>query len=502
MTQAVTVRREGDVFQARMFWLKAAWLLDPKSPIIKVGFERGPKSFDDIWVEYDGARCLQDQNGNPLRREHIQCKWHVTPDTYGYAHLTDPQFINAESHSLLQKAHRAQLEHAPAGIGIRFRLLTNWRVADPLRKLIVQRSSTLRLDQLFGTKTDNSEVGKIRKVWREHLGIDEPALRLFAHTLALSEATDSLEDLKERLNGLFLGVGLRCVYGNHSAFPYDDVVFNWMAQGRQEFDRASFRQACAQEGLLQASQGRPTVYGVKSFEHPIDQLRDRCVEVLDFVPKFNDRPIRNDADWSSTLYPELKQFLLEAGKKSGNLRLALDAHITLAFAAGSVLNIKSGCDVEVEQRTGGRKLWKPGDSQSDPTWATWFFEQENLKEGGEDLVVAVSLTHEISPAVRRYIEGAIPDAWTLLIARPSSGPGARCVASGQHAFELVEALAQQIATVQTQRRQPIHLFVAAPNGFTFFLGQRQPGLGKVTLYEYDFEGLHGGSYTPSLTLPL
>ena len=46
------------------------------------------------------------------------------------------------------------------------------------------------------------------------------------------------------------------------------------------------------------------------------------------------------------------------------------------------------------------------------------------------------------------------------------------------------------------------VFVAAPNAFTFFLGQRQPGLGKTTLYEYDFEGANGGGYRPSLTLPI
>ena len=53
MAQAVAVRRDGDAFQARIFWRKAACLLDPESPVIRIGFEIGPKSFDDIWVEYD-----------------------------------------------------------------------------------------------------------------------------------------------------------------------------------------------------------------------------------------------------------------------------------------------------------------------------------------------------------------------------------------------------------------------------------------------------------------
>ena len=85
MTQAVAVRRDGDTFQARQFWLRAARLLDPSSPVTRVGFESGPKSFDDIWVEYAPGREPNAHDGAPLLRERLQCKWHVAPGTYGYA---------------------------------------------------------------------------------------------------------------------------------------------------------------------------------------------------------------------------------------------------------------------------------------------------------------------------------------------------------------------------------------------------------------------------------
>jgi len=45
-----------------------------------------------------------------------------------------------------------------------------------------------------------------------------------------------------------------------------------------------------------------------------------------------------------------------------------------------------------------------------------------------------------------------------------------------------------------------HIFIAAPNALTFFLGQRTPVLGSIRLYEYDFEGGHNRSYSPSMTL--
>lgn len=191
MAQAILARRDGDTFQSRQFWRKACGLLDPESPIVRLGFEGGPRGFDDIWVDYEPARGIQDQNGSPLRREHIQCKWHVTPGVFGYADLIEPEFINANAVSLL---HRLRKAHAGAAEerGARYRLLSNWRIRtdDPLRQLVHQRSHTLRLDLLYSTLTERSAMGGIRRLWMEHLGIDERELRALLHTLAISEATD------------------------------------------------------------------------------------------------------------------------------------------------------------------------------------------------------------------------------------------------------------------------------------------------------------------------
>ena len=125
MATANVARRHGDDFQARLFWLKAASLLDPQSPIISVGYERGPKGFDDIHVEFDPDRARRDHEGKPIYKEHIQCKWHTTAGSFGYADLINPDFINANRFSLLQRAHDAQKNHALDGLGCQFKLLTN-----------------------------------------------------------------------------------------------------------------------------------------------------------------------------------------------------------------------------------------------------------------------------------------------------------------------------------------------------------------------------------------
>jgi len=102
MTQAVVTRRDGDVFQARMFWLKAANLLDADGSILRVGFESGLRGFDDVWVEYEPSRAPQDQFGEPLLIERMQCKWHATPGSYDHQDLIRPEYINATTTSLLQ----------------------------------------------------------------------------------------------------------------------------------------------------------------------------------------------------------------------------------------------------------------------------------------------------------------------------------------------------------------------------------------------------------------
>ena len=497
------VRRDGDNFQARIFWRKAVCLLDPNSPVIRVGFESGPKGFDDVWVEYDPSRAPNDPEGKPILREYTQCKWHVSVSDFGHSDLIDPEWINANRFSFLQRARNAQHAHAKDGIGVRFKLLTNWRIAqtDPLRPLIHQRHKAIRLEQLFGTKTDASATGRIRKLWREHLGIDDAELRLLARTLSLDTDSTSLDDLRELLDMHFENRGLLRIPLNESSFRYDDIVFQWLAQGRLEFTRDTFRDACQRENLFAKRNSPRTLVGVKSFEHAFDRLEERCSTVLDLIPYFNDRAIRDQQDWTGNLYPALKRFLIDAAREPQPLLLALDAHLTLAFAAGSVVNIKSGRHVEIEHRTIDRQSWSATDTFTNPDWPTWNFEVEDLTSELGEMAVAVALTHDIPDAVRGYIATALPGVSKLLVAKPSCGSGAQSVASGRHAFELAEALVQRINMERKDVKPPMHIFIAAPNAFTFFLGQRQPGMGRTTLYEYDFEGAFGGGYQASLTLP-
>lgn len=507
MAQANVARRHGDDFQARLFWLKAASLLDPQSGVTAVAYDTGPKSFDDILVAYDPGAAPLDHLGNPILREHIQCKWHTKSGAFGYRDLIDPAFINAPRNSLLHKAHQAQLQYAPDGAGCQFKLLTNWRIDpnDPLSQLVRKESDALDLDRLFDGTTDRSRMGQVRKSWCEHLGIDHATLRLLARTLFVAEAPESsLAALRGRLDDKFAAVGMRRVPASESGYFYDDLIAKLLAQGRVEFDRESFTEMARREGLLddRARPEKALTIGVRSFMHPIDNLEDRCARVLNLVPYFDGRFIRNETDWQDRIHPELQEFLHGVALTTDSLCLVLDAHVSLAFAAGAVLNVKSGKHIEIEQRTGGRRFWSMDDAAVDSAWPRLTFDDEMIDEDLDEIALAIGLTHDVSGDVSSFVRQDLPRAGRIVHCRPEGGPSQQSVQCGRHAWMLAEAAVQQLQAVRRQghRGAPVHIFIAGPNSFAFFLGQHQQAIGPAGLHEWDFDGQRGGGYSLGLAV--
>ena len=505
MARAIVARRQGDDFQARIFWLNAASLLDPTSSVLRVAYECGPKAFDDILIEYDTARAPRDHEGLAIRIEHVQCKWHTTAGTFGFEDVIDPGFINASQHSLLQRAHQALLAQGPTVGGLRFELKTNWRIRtdDPLLELIGKSSDAVEADRLFCGKTDRSRMGKVRKLWREHLDVDDRELRRLVRVLAIAETPESLLAPRQRLEDRFAAVGLKRVPISESAFIYDDLAAKLLAQGRVDFNREQFRDMARREGILAgvaAPANVPTV-GVRSFMHAIDRLENRCQRVLDLVLYFDGRYIRREADWQERIAPELSEFLRDAARTGDRLRLVLDAHVSLAFGAGALLDVKSGKQIEIEQRTGGRRFWSMDDAKPESTWRGCVFEDEVTRGGGSEIAIAVGLTHDVSAAVRSFAREQLPRVGRIVHCRPEGGASQQSVICGRHAWQLAESVVGHLVAARGQghRGTPVHVFVAGPNGFAFFLGQQRV-IGPAYIYEWDFGGQRGGGYSRGLAV--
>ncbi|MDC7817364.1 SAVED domain-containing protein [Pseudomonas sp. BLCC-B112] len=508
MAQAVITRRDGDVFQARMFWLHAARLLDPESNVLRVGFESGLKGFDDIWIEYDPDKAPPDHVGQALRFVRMQCKWHAVPGSFTHVDLTTPEYINATTTSLLKRALDAHLHDAANDQVSKLILVTNHGVAaeDILNRHIRQRSLNVDVNQLFDGSTPRSARGKLRKLWAEHLGIDEDELKQLCGRLGFHLTRDSLDGLRELLDQACRANGLIRPAPNASTTPYDANIFEWVGHQRTEYTRESFWDQCAQEGLLASKPVNPVyTFGVKTFEHALDRLDNRCVEVLDLVPEFDERSIRNTDAWRDSLLPRLREFLLRLPTSEGRIRLAIEAHVTLAFAAGVVLDTKSGRLVELEQRSPVLKIWAADDEPLSSMHSTWVFEEHELDPEGEGTACAISVTRNTEGAVRHYLGHSGLKLRRLLVARPSAGVSAQSVASGAHANALAEQLATKVRADRdarpSSRLERYHLFIAAPNAFTFYLGRQVAMLKPLTIYEFDFGFQVDNSYQPSLAYP-
>lgn len=183
----------------------------------------------------------------------------------------------------------------------------------------------------------------------------------------------------------------------------------------------------------------------------------------------------------------------------------MDTHVTLAFAAGAVLDTKSGRFVEFLQRSPRPGVWAPNDQATSPSWPSWEFDETVLDPNGQGTACAVSITRDTGPMVRLYANEKLRRLRRLLVARLNVQSSQTAIVSGAHANRLAEALTERLKNDREADAgllmERIHLFVAAPNAFTLFLGRHVQVLKPVTLYEFDFERERSGSYEPSLSYP-
>jgi hypothetical protein len=239
--------------------------------------------------------------------------------------------------------------------------------------------------------------------------------------------------------------------------------------------------------------------GIRSLE----PLGDRPERTLDLTRHFDGRLIKEAGLWSSAVVPELAEFLRPALASRKPVLLDFAAHASLVFAAGYLLEAKSGLDISIRQRQqrGGFRDWRPNDGPL-PDAPYWKAEEDlGLDDTAPDVAVAVSLTWPVLEDVRLYVERERLAVRRILPATLAPAPGPSGVRNGEHALALAQALALRIrARTAGERLGTLHLFVSGPNAFLFYLGQLAHGLGRIQLYEFDFDKGTPGGYRKSIGL--
>lgn len=502
----VAARMKGDNYQGRFFWYQAALLFFDNSHVERVAAEHDAASgVDDVAVFYKVPGVFD--SGRYVQADYFQVKYHLDHrDQYSADALTDPSFVNAEI-SLLGRFHRAYRALRDVHPWFRLCLVSNWdwQRDDPLASSI--RDCDGSLPDAFFTDGPRSKLGRTREAWQARLSIEEKEFPDFAQRLRLEFNYFGRNGLKEALSDRLYRAGLAPIDPTRECVPYDDLYNKFVMSGRQEFDLAGLREVCEREGLVR---GQPTLrdprrIGVRSFMRFAQNLEEECSSFICLASHFDGRCIRDDALWSSAVFPELQRFLEDPRLRSGEHHLLLECHLSVAFAAGYVLDRKSGTQVYPVQKGLETRVWKPGEEGASSADAQdWLVQREDGDPASRAVVVALNVTHKVDAEVRCHIWGWDRRPRLFLSVAPAGGIGAQAIRGADRAVTLVERLQQILRDVKAELGggpMTLHVFAAAPNGLMFFLGQVARALGPIQLYEFDFGGGCGGGYTPSLRFP-
>lgn len=499
----VAARIEGDVFQGMFFWLEASKLLRPASRVARVVLEYDKAAgVDDVAVQYEAPGI--DAGGRRCAADYYQIKYHVDRGcAYSSSSFCDPTFTGA-TRSLLQRFRDARLKLADDGGWHRLHLVSNWTwdSNDALAPLL-RESDEGALPERFFSAGPRSALGKIRQTWRDHLELTERDFEDFAGRLRFGIDFLGRRGLKERLNDRLASVGLREIAADQAHNPYDSLTQQFLMNGTNEFDPASFREMCGQQGLFAESAPPvgPPVIGIRSFMRFAERLEDECSSFVCVAKHFEGRHIRAPQEWHESVAPAIATFMNDPSFRAAEHHILLECHTSLAFLAGYELDRKSGAEVFPIQKGVRKSLWRPSVTVEGTTTvrAGWTVATHDVSLRAPDVAVAVSVARDVLADVMAFA-ATIPSLSAIVDVRVAEF-GPRAVVDADHAVALADALAEVIRRHRPSAGATVHLFIAAPNGLTFFLAQHRAALGRVQLYEFDFDGAQGGSYTPSLRLP-
>ena len=504
MAGAVNAIQNGFDYQAVWFWIQASRLFQPSSKVYKVVFEANQcKAFDDVVVYYQQE--VVDERNNPCKADYYQVKFHVDhSNMLRWKALIDPGFINAEKFSLLQKLQLAQKQYAPNGLGARFYLITNWFI-DPndfLAELVSNDGGEIRISVLHSKR-----MQALRDCWKKHLGLAsdeelERVLRPFRIHI-----TSTLNNERATLNSHLASVGLQPPDPSRVVSPFEDLVRKCLERGENEFTKDRIYEICSREGLLispaQPPQHDAILLGIRSRMNWAEYLEDKTSHLLCLVHHFDNRLIRDADLWERAIYPELEAFLRNNVRNEEIYYLQMEAHSSIAFAAGYCL-AKSGADVIPLQNTHSNlQAWKPSTHPLPDIPYGWDFLSVEGLGSGNDVAIAISATCDITSDVIAYARNSLPQVSRLVACSLGEHVGNTSIRDADHALSLAESLVSWLRTNRTyeERCQNLHIFAAAPNGFLFFLGKLALGLGQIQLYEFEFGGVNPTAYHPSLAFP-
>lgn len=250
----------------------------------------------------------------------------------------------------------------------------------------------------------------------------------------------------------------------------------------------------------------PLRVGIRSFRRWGEELgrtSDLLLDLTEYFEEPSNRRISDPVLWNGVIGPAVRDFLASIRCDRRPIILDFAAHASIAFLAGYCLEVKSGLDITIIQRThGGSVRWRALEGAR-PCEPLWLNEPEDKPDPGAlDVILALSVSDQVIDDVEVYRKRVGIAASRIISASIAPSPSTTAIQGGMHALCLVQRLSTVIKRRSLREREgTLHIFSAAPNGFMFFLGQLSHRFGRVQLYEYDLETGCPGAYEPSVQVP-
>ena len=481
-------------YQLRLFWLHALGMIS-SGGIDRVDMEHDEaEGVDDLAVFYSPPG--RNHVGRLIDADFFQSKFHVAHnEAIDHKFFTDATRTRTRR-PLIARMAETGVQQRVAYPRHRITFLTNWAwdPRDPFRKLIRESGN---VDLRLLTSTPRSKLGSIRAALQGATGLDDGRFAEFLESLRFQVPWGAQWQVEERLRDLMDRAGLQVPAPDHECVALEDLGARFLESGRKGWTGTTLRAVLAQEGLFAPPTRRAPVAAVRSFSRLAGLDMPPGAVDVDLTDLFDGRTPRSAAVWSETIPERLAARLGEVAKLEQPVELALDCHLSVAWHLGTLLDAKSGVRVALRQKglDRGVEVWNPsGRADGQDEWVL-----AAVRDGGTELAIAVSITHDIAADVER----ALPDLGlgsARLVSATVRKPGSDAIADGSHAAvlasELVARLRGHAAAGATTR---VHFFMAAPVSFAFLLGQRSAVLGPITAYEFDFNASR--TYAPGMSSP-
>ncbi len=510
MGRNVIARQDGDDYQANFFWIKACGLNIAHTRTSKVSWEIDSTfGFDDVMVSYDPAIM---ESGSEVTNEYYQVKFHVDhAKGFTCQAFIDPEFIGAKNESLLQRLYKIFKTDPENFASSRYYIINTWGVDHSDKSIgdLLSNTGGIRTQVLF-KGGENSQYGKVRKLWKDHLGISsDEELKKMLQPLRIKHSYDDEQRLKETLNYHLSIAGLKPIPADQRSSKYGDLIQKLHKEGKNTFTKKDLLEICEREELLHKTEAVANdcfIIGVRSFQKGAENIQLEVHKLLCLLHHFSGRFILEEYSWDDQIAPQLKALSEEIISAKRPILIHLDTHLSIALYIGYCLDVKyGGLDITIVQKTfNGKVLWKPlSEKINEHSLPIWQYEESERTNQGVDLALSLSVTHDVRSNVEDYVNTRLSSVGKYIHATILPKANYSSIKDASH---IVAAVQDLISYFRKGRKlgQPvgkIHLFIAAPNAFAFFLGQYLRPLGSVILYEYDFDNNRDGSYHQVINIP-